>query len=115
VNNAKFIIQVCRGLIRQNRARRTLMFYSVVIAIVLSFAGVTGLWPLLRKHPFVFLVYWAACAWVTLLAVLLAIYDMAKVRQEARRENERLRKEYLETKEAQKTKDSQASSKGVKG
>ena len=75
------------------------MFYSVVFAIVLAFSGVTGLWPVLRNHPFIFLAYWAACAWLTLLALLLALYDMAKVREEARRERERLRKEYLDAKD----------------
>ena len=75
------------------------MFYSVVFAIVLAFSGVTGLWPVLRNHPFIFLAYWAACAWLTLLALLLALYDMAKVREEARRERERLRAEYLDAKD----------------
>jgi hypothetical protein len=96
LNNRKFIIQVCKGLIRHPRARRMLMFYSVLIAIVLAFAGATLLWPLLRQHPFLFLGYWAACVWITILAVLLALYDMAKVRQEGRLERHRLRAEYLE-------------------
>jgi len=72
------------------------MFYCVLISIVLAFAGVTGLWPHLRQYPLIFLGYWAFCGWMTVLAVLLAIYDMAKVRQEARKERDKLRKEYLD-------------------
>ena len=73
------------------------MFYSVLFAIILVFAGSTVLWPLLRNHPFIFLGYWAFCVWITFLAVLLAFYDMAKVREEGRRERQRLREEYLES------------------
>jgi uncharacterized membrane protein YbhN (UPF0104 family) len=97
LNNRKFIIQVCKGLIRHHRARRTLMFYSVLFAIILVFSGSTLLWPLLRNHPFLFLCYWAACVWITFLAVLLALYDVAKIRQEGRLERQRLREEYLES------------------
>ena len=96
VFNAKFIIQISKGLIRDNRARRIVMFYSVLTALVLLFSGSTFLWPLLREHPFVFLAYWAACGWITLLAVLLAFFDMVKVRGEARRERRRLERELNE-------------------
>ena len=42
------------------------MFYSVIIALVLLFAGSTLLWNFLRDHPLVFLAYWAVCAWITM-------------------------------------------------
>ncbi len=96
MNNAKFIIQISKGLIRDNRARRIVMFYSVLTSLVLLFAGSTFLWGLLRGHPVIFLIYWAGCAWITLLAVLLAFYDMAKVRGDARRERRRLERELNE-------------------
>jgi len=73
------------------------MFYSVLFAIILAFAGSTVLWPLLRNHPFIFLGYWAVCVTITFLAVLLALYDMLKIREEGRRERQRLREEYLES------------------
>lgn len=93
VNDPKFIIQISKGLIRDQRARRIVMFYSVLISLVLLFAGSTFLWGLLRAHPFIFLIYWAGCAWITLLAVLLAFYDMVKVRADLRRERRRLERE----------------------
>ena len=96
MNNPKFIIQISKGLIRDQRARRIVMFYSVIIALVLLFAGSTFLASLLRGHPVLFLIYWAACAWVTLLAVLLALYDMLKVRAEVRRERRRIERELIE-------------------
>lgn len=85
MNTGRFIIQVSKGLIRDQKARRHMMFYGVLIALVLLFAGSTVLWNLLRSHPLIFLAYWAACAWITLLAVLLALYDILRVRAETRR------------------------------
>ena len=108
MNNARFIIQISKGLIRDQRARRLVMFYSVLAALVLLFAGSTFLWPLLRAHPFVFLVYWAGCAWITLLAVLLAFYDMVKVRAEVRRERRRLERELIEKAENENSHDPHA-------
>ena len=83
MNEPKFVIQVSKGLIRDQRTRRTLMFYTVLGALVMIFAGSTFLQALLdpKEHPIVVLVYWAASAWITLLAVLLALYDLVKVRE----------------------------------
>ena len=106
MNHAQFIIQISKGLIRDQRARRTLMFYTVLVSLVLLFAGSTFLWAQLREHPFIFLIYWAGCAWITLLAVLLALYDMAKVRGEVRREKRRLERELIEKAKTEKTNDS---------
>ncbi len=93
MNDPKFVIQVSKGLIRDQRARRTLMFYSVLVALVLLFSGSTFLWGWLREHPFLFLGYWAGCGWITLLALLLAFYDMLRVRGEVARERRRLERE----------------------
>lgn len=96
MTTAKFIIQVSKGLIRNQRARRILMFYGVLAALVLLFAGATFLDPSLRARPLLFIAYWAVCAWITLLAVLLALFDMLIVRGNVRRERSRLEQEYLE-------------------
>jgi hypothetical protein len=95
VNNVRFIIQISKGLIRAPRARRMLMFYSVLALLLLIFAGATFLWSMLREHPLLFIGYWGACAWITLLSVLLAFYDLASVRLEAKRERERLAEEHF--------------------
>ncbi len=92
---APLIIQISKGLIREQHARRQIMFYSVLAALVLLFAGATFLDGWLRERPWLFLVYWGACAWVTLLAVLLAFFDMLVVRARARGERRRLAAEFL--------------------
>lgn len=91
----KFIIQISKGIIRDQEERRTVMFYSVLAALVLLFIGATFLDHWLRDRPLLFLLYWAGCAWITLLSVLLALFDLILVRARARRERRRLEQEYL--------------------
>jgi hypothetical protein len=95
VSNARFIIQVSKGLIRDQRARRTLMFYDVLVVLVLIFIGSTFLWNWLREHPLLFVGYWGLCTWLTFLAVLLALYDMAKVRLDAQRARRQLERDLI--------------------
>lgn len=105
VNNARFVIQISKGLIRDQRARRTLMFYNVLVVLVLVFVGATFLWSWLREHPLFFIGYWGLCAWLTVLAILLALYDMAKVRLEARRARQQLEEEFLTRKDSHSSDD----------
>jgi hypothetical protein len=42
-----------------------------------------------------FLVWWGGCAWITLLAVLLAVFDILLVRAAARRARHLLEQEVL--------------------
>jgi len=106
VNNAKFIIQVCKGLIRSHRVRRTLMFYNVLVLLILIFLGSTFFWSWRLDHRLLFVIYWAACMWLTLLAILLAIYDMAMVRLDARRARRQLEAEILRAQKDDTTDDS---------
>jgi hypothetical protein len=84
------------------------MFWDVMVVLVLMFMGMTFFWAWLRAHPLLFLGYWAVCAWLTLLAALLAVYDMAMVRLEARRAHDALKREFLreEEKDSNSTHDS---------
>jgi pilus assembly protein TadC len=91
----KFIIQVSKGLIRDQRTRRTLMFYGVLIAMLILFAGATFLEGWLRQHILLFIIYWGICAWFTVLSLGLALLDMLLIRSAAKRERKRLEAEYL--------------------
>ncbi len=106
VNNAQFIIQVCKGIIRTPQVRRKLMFWDVLVVLVMIFLGSTFLWPWLREHPLIFLGYWAACGWLTILAALLAVYDMAKVRLDAKRARDELKREYFRSDDSDSSHDS---------
>ena len=91
----KFILTYTIGLIRDPRLRRQSMFYGLVAALVLLFAGATFLDAPLRRHVWMFATYWFACAWLTFAALLLALYDMIAIRAAARRERRQLEREYL--------------------
>lgn len=71
--------------------RRMAMFVLVLAALLILFAGATFLSGWLAGRPLVFLLYWAACAWLTFSAMLLAFYDLIATRAAAQRERKRLR------------------------
>lgn len=89
-----FSITAARGLIRERRSRRATMSVALLSALGLLVIGATVLHGLLVEHPIWFLLYWFACAWLTMLALLLALFDMLMVRRESRQLRERVRREF---------------------
>ena len=96
---ASFATHATRGLLRDQTMRRKTMFWTVIAALVMLFCGATFLAPVLdpKTRPGWFLFYWLTCAWVTVTAVLLAIFDLLLGRVQAREE-----KRALEEKMAQR-------------
>ena len=82
-----FAAHATRGLVRDQNTRRKTMFSLLVVALVLLFAGSTFLQPLLNphEHPIWFMLFWFVCGWLTLTAMLLAAFDLLRVRLDARR------------------------------
>ena len=62
------------------------MAVSLIIALALLVAGLTIFRPWLdpREHPWRFILYWLACAWETVLVLLLALFDLLLVRAQTR-------------------------------
>lgn len=62
------------------------MAVSLLVAVVMLVAGLTVLRPWLnpQEHPWRFILFWFACAWETLLVLLLALLDLLLVRAQAR-------------------------------
>src|SRR5947208_3011545 len=87
----KFVFQISKGIIRDMSVRRMTMFVVVIAALVMLFAGATFLNEILVEHHGVFIGYWLACALLTLLAMLLALYDLIALRLAALRERKRLK------------------------
>jgi len=96
-----FVVHATRGVIRDQKTRRRTMFVLLVTALVLLLAGSTLLQAPLnpREHPLGFLLFWIACGWLTLTALLLAIFDVLLVKLGARRARRALR-DNLEKKNA---------------
>jgi protein-S-isoprenylcysteine O-methyltransferase Ste14 len=95
---ASFALHATRGLVRDQKARRKTMFVVVLVALVLLVCGATFLAPVLDPHgrPGWFIFYWAVCAWITVTAVLLAIFDLLLVRAQVREEKRALARKILE-------------------
>jgi len=81
-----FAIHSARGVIRDQSTRRWVMFITLLLAMLMLFCGTTFLQPLLspREHPGWFLLFWVTCAWLTLTAFLLALFDLLMVRAQDR-------------------------------
>ena len=69
------------------------MVFLLALALLLLLLGGTLLAPWLnpREHLIGALVFWIACIWLTLTAMLLAIFDLLAVRLEAKRAKRALR------------------------
>lgn len=91
-----FTIQVTRGLLRDERSRRRTMGISLLVAVVMLVAGLTVLRPWLNphEHPWRFIFYWFACAWETLLVLLLALLDLLLVRAQGRAARKAFQEEF---------------------
>lgn len=93
---APFAIHATRGLLRDQRSRRKTMAISLIIALVLLAGGLTVFRPWLdpHAHPLRFILYWLACAWETILVLLLALLDLLLVRAQTRAEKKVLREQF---------------------
>jgi type VI protein secretion system component VasK len=87
------ILLVTRGIILDPRVRRWSMFILLLVALLMLFAGYTFLSGSIDT-PWSFIVYWGICAWLTLGALLLALWDLLLLRAAARRERRRLEEQF---------------------
>jgi len=93
---APFAVHATRGILRDQPARRKTMAITLVIAVVLTIAGLTVLRPWLdpHEHPWRFILYWLACAWEIVLVLLLALFDLLMVRAQTRAANKLLQEQF---------------------
>ena len=92
---APFAIHATRGLLRDQKSRRRTMAVSIVVALLFLVTGLTVLRPWLdpHEHPWRFIFFWLACAWETVLAILLALFDMLLARAQERATRKALRQQ----------------------
>ena len=90
-----FALHATRGLIRNQTMRRWVMFFTVLAGMLMLFAGTTFLQPLLspKENPGWFILFWIACGWLTITALLLALFDFLIVRMQARSARRELRED----------------------
>ncbi len=91
--NPSLVVAITRGIVRDQRARRTVLFFVVLGAMGMLFVGSVVIPKFLELRPLVFLGWWGACLWLTVLSLLLALFDLLMLRKAARQERRELRKE----------------------
>ena len=90
----RMILLISRGIMLDPRTRRWAMFVLLLAALIMLFAGSTFLAGSIAP-PWSFVLYWGVCVWLTLAALLLALWDLLLVRAAARRERRRLEKRMM--------------------
>ena len=99
LKTASFAVHATRGVIRDRGMRRKAIVMLLACAVVMVLAGSTVLQRVLdpREHGVRFVVYWLACAWVTMTFLLLALFDLLVVRAEGRAARRNLREQLSES------------------
>ena len=93
LRTASFIVHATRGVIRDQKTRRKMMFALIAVSIIFLFAGLVFLQSPLdpHAHPVRFILFWIICGWLTFTVLLLAVFDLLMVKAEARNIERRLR------------------------
>src|SRR4051812_28371287 len=93
LQTASFTIHATRGLLRDQKLRRIMMAISIAVALALLVTGLTIFrsWLDPHQHPWRFALFWLACAWQTILAILLALFDLLLTHAQERAARKALR------------------------
>jgi hypothetical protein len=81
----RLTLLLSKGILRDAKMRRNAMMWVMLAAMVMLFLGsllLSDEWA--RQHPWLYFGYWAACAWLTLTGMLLALLDILVIRAAAR-------------------------------
>lgn len=93
LQTTSFVVHATRGLIRDQKVRRVTMIIVLTTALFLMILGSTVLQAALNphEHPGWFIFFWLICAWLTVTAMLLAVFDLLMLRANARRAEREIR------------------------
>jgi hypothetical protein len=93
LQTASFVVHATRGLIRDHGTRRKAMLIVLFAALLFIVIGSTLLQSVLdpRQHPGWFIFFWIVCAWLTMTAILLAVFDLLMVKTGAAKAKDALR------------------------
>src|SRR3712207_1311766 len=95
LRTASFSAHVARGLFRDQRTRRIAMGVLLGLAVLMIVIGSTVLEEWLAQHGRLlwFILFWMACGWLTVTALLLAVFDILMIRMQARQARRAFRDE----------------------
>src|SRR3712207_1065883 len=86
LRTASFSAHAARGIIRDQRTRRIAMGILLILAVGMLVLGSTVLehWLAQPGRLLWLALFWIACGWLTITALLLAIFDILIIRMQAR-------------------------------
>jgi len=74
---------IARAVLHDRAARRKFIGRMLLFALMMMAAGLWLIDGLLAQSPWYFLLWWGACALLTILVMLFALYDaLAVIREE---------------------------------
>ncbi|MDQ6939014.1 MAG: hypothetical protein M3119_02535 [Verrucomicrobiota bacterium] len=90
-----FAAHAARGMVREKKTRRRVMLVVVLLALLMVVGGATFLREVMNpnRHLLRFILFWLACGWFTILALLLALLDLLMVRAQNRAAQKALREQ----------------------
>src|SRR5207302_10003756 len=96
LRTTSFVFQASRWAIRDRKTRRKTMLVLLVLALLFLFSGATFLQSALdpREHAGRFILFWAICAWLTLAAIVLAVFYLLIVKLDGRQDEKTLREKF---------------------
>lgn len=82
-----------RGPLRHRSFRRNLLFGTTLLTLVVVFLGAVPFGPALIDKPFWFTVFWSGCFVLVGIVLLLAFYDLIRIRKDHRKRVRELEKD----------------------
>ena len=76
---------IARAILHDRAARRKVIWRMLMLALLLMAAGLWLVDGLLSRSPWYFLLWWGACALLTCLVLMFALYDALAVLREERK------------------------------
>ncbi len=92
----RIVLLLTKGIIRDQKMRRAVMFYVMLAALLMLFAGTVFIpdsWA--RKNAWLYIIYWLLCVWLTVTGLLLAALDILIIRATTRIRKRKLEAELL--------------------
>ena len=83
-------------ILHQRPRRRNLLFFTTLATLILVFAGAVPLGNTLAANPLWFAAFWIVIFLLAAFVLLLAIYDLMRVRRDHEKRLSRLEKELAE-------------------
>ncbi|MEX2580441.1 MAG: hypothetical protein WD342_15390 [Verrucomicrobiales bacterium] len=80
-------------ILRHRPYRRNLLFGTTLLTLLMVFLGAVPLGPMLMNRPLGFTVFWAVCFLMVGFVLVLAVYDLIRIRRDHRKRMRTLEKE----------------------